>query len=1099
MELETGIKVISVNVNSIVSNSRRFNLTNFLEQHDPDILLLNETKLNNNHKVSFENYDFIRKDRPNSIQGGGTGILIKRNFRYERVILTPLHQDYTLETCAIKIHCQNNKKIIIICTYAAGHNCKTIVNEFNNLFRQLNLNQLNSYFIIAGDLNARLVEWGDSTNNPRGNYMRTWIAANSIDYRFIVYTPNESTFKSSGSFLDICLADSRLKLENLLANKLKTLDYDSDHRAIKFQINLVANDIRPEINTDCKFLKNFKKTNWKRFRKNLDALALPMDRNLSNEEIDGTLSELKNNIKKAIEMTTPIYKPQNSVAKYVNKKIDKLHKTKSSLLSHLNKLRRNHNGNAQCIQDEIQQTKAQLENIRYEINKEFSISCNRFWANKAKLIDYKKADNFFPEINRMFRPNTHNEVSNIKIPADDTDQIERLGLAANQMTMKDGQLELVDEVQILNALGYQYEKVNAPKNPTDNPRLTELIDKEISTLTEEIRDIELNHKTRTIFTENNPATNPKTPGDDNYSIFYSSNDCYRIFKNIKNKTSCGVDDIPNVVLKNLPPEYIVCYTVIFNNMINNTYYPQSWKMAKVIPLLKKGKDATSPASYRPISLMPNDSKIFEALLNIPLTKFCKDNSILPNEQFGFRHKHSTTHAISKFLTDTTYHLNYHQHIAACLLDLEKAFDSVWIKGLFYKLIKKNFPRHLIQLLWVMLKERKFIVSQGRTKSSLVFDVAEGLQQGTVNAPLLFNIYSSDGLNLFGLNSGNETYSIAFADDRLVYIAGKHPIKTQEKLENLVNKVNVHYSTWHMKVNANKCETLLIRLPVDFLGRKEKSGWREFQIKIKDPKDNTEVAVPHKDTVKYLGAYIDELLRLTKHLDNQLIKAKSAFRANNRLFYNKYLSKEAKIICYCLLIRPIITYAIPLWFNQSASSMERIRAFERACIRICLRKHRSTESNYRKFISNQKLYDEAQIPRIDNFMIKLVREHHASAKKIESNKIIRDLCDFNDSYIEKGMRTGYIPPIGFAALDNKGLIQDSNNIPIIYHLPRHKKNKKITANPTNLPRLKYSTAIPSRDKDDFHRLRTDKYWWLSEDSAHIAEIRRRARKKRNHPR
>lgn len=80
--------MISINVNSIVKNARRFNLTNFLERYDPDVFLLHETKLNSSHKISFEKCEFIRKDRPNSIQGGGTGILIKRHFRYERMVNT---------------------------------------------------------------------------------------------------------------------------------------------------------------------------------------------------------------------------------------------------------------------------------------------------------------------------------------------------------------------------------------------------------------------------------------------------------------------------------------------------------------------------------------------------------------------------------------------------------------------------------------------------------------------------------------------------------------------------------------------------------------------------------------------------------------------------------------------------------------------------------------------------------------------------------------------------------------------------------------------------------------------------------------------------
>lgn len=63
------LHIISANVNSIITNSRRYNLLKFLEQHHPDVALLGETKLNNSHKLSFQDYAIVRQDRPNATQG----------------------------------------------------------------------------------------------------------------------------------------------------------------------------------------------------------------------------------------------------------------------------------------------------------------------------------------------------------------------------------------------------------------------------------------------------------------------------------------------------------------------------------------------------------------------------------------------------------------------------------------------------------------------------------------------------------------------------------------------------------------------------------------------------------------------------------------------------------------------------------------------------------------------------------------------------------------------------------------------------------------------------------------------------------------------
>ena len=91
-------------------------------------------------------------------------------------------------------------------------------------------------------------------------------------------------------------------------------------------------------------------------------------------------------------------------------------------------------------------------------------------------------------------------------------------------------------------------------------------------------------------------------------------------------------------------------------------------------------------------------------------------------------------------------------IGACLIDLEKAFDSVWIKGLLYELKKKQFPKPILYLIASMTENREIVTAFGKNISTKSFPIEDGLMQGMVNSPILFNIYNSDILKLFGLNS-----------------------------------------------------------------------------------------------------------------------------------------------------------------------------------------------------------------------------------------------------------------------------------------------------------------------------------------------------------
>ena len=123
------------------------------------------------------------------------------------------------------------------------------------------------------------------------------------------------------------------------------------------------------------------------------------------------------------------------------------------------------------------------------------------------------------------------------------------------------------------------------------------------------------------------------------------------------------------------------------------------KCAKVLLILKKGENPNHPTSYRPISLTYSISKVFEAIINSRIQYFCKTNKIIPNYQFGFQHQHATTHAIHKLLNDINLNLHAKELVGAALLDLEKAFGSVWLNGLVFKLIDKHFPKPLIYIIW----------------------------------------------------------------------------------------------------------------------------------------------------------------------------------------------------------------------------------------------------------------------------------------------------------------------------------------------------------------------------------------------------------------
>ncbi|GBP54982.1 Probable RNA-directed DNA polymerase from transposon X-element [Eumeta japonica] len=123
------------------------------------------------------------------------------------------------------------------------------------------------------------------------------------------------------------------------------------------------------------------------------------------------------------------------------------------------------------------------------------------------------------------------------------------------------------------------------------------------------------------------------------------------------KKSPGYDLITNKILKELPNSGVRLMTEIYNAMTKLQFIPPQWKVAQIIMLLKPGKQPEDPKSYRPISLLPIPSKIYESLLLLRILPLVEQHKIIPDHQFGFRRKHATVDQIHRLINEIDKSLN----------------------------------------------------------------------------------------------------------------------------------------------------------------------------------------------------------------------------------------------------------------------------------------------------------------------------------------------------------------------------------------------------------------------------------------------------------
>lgn len=144
----------------------------------------------------------------------------------------------------------------------------------------------------------------------------------------------------------------------------------------------------------------------------------------------------------------------------------------------------------------------------------------------------------------------------------------------------------------------------------------------------------------------------------------------------------------------------------------------------------------------------------------------------------------------------------------------------------------------------------------------------------------------------------------------------------------------------------------------------------------------------------------------------------------------------------------------------------------------------------KYKSNETLYNNANIIRIDNFIIKLIRNYFAAAACNESNRIINRGTKLQDEFFMSVIKSKYIPPEAFIYLDKNGYIQDTNNVPILYHIKRksHQRNIQYPANLTygdTRVGWAYDPSISVRNQHEDYKYDSNKYCWLARRNSSTA--------------
>ena len=403
---------------------------------------------------------------------------------------------------------------------------------------------------------------------------------------------------------------------------------------------------------------------------------------------------------------------------------------------------------------------------------------------------------------------------------------------------------------------------------------------------------------------------------------FSEGEFTAALKKLKTRKAPGLDKIKNEMLINLGPKAKSYLLEYINRTWRDSELPAAWRTAVVNPILKKGKKAGEPKSYRPISLTSSIGKLAERMVNYRLYWYLEKFGFLNNSQAGFRRGSRTEDQLFRLTQEVIDGFHAKKDTSAIFIDLQQAYDRIWRKGLLIKMQKLGINGKMIKWVEAFLTNRTIQTRfDGALSSKLTLE--EGLPQGSALSCTLFLIFINDLPGLLNVSKA------LFADDLVIWTTDKYPILARRKLKVALATVCAYCNLWKLKLNEDKTVYSIFT-------RSTKAEKKTMNLKL-----NGNDLKKEKNPV-YLGVKLDPRMSLNEFTKDLKTATESRLRLVKRLAGTNWGAEKSVLRqLYIGFIRAKLDYCSCIQNIANKSSLKEIDRIQNQGLRLICGAMRST--------------------------------------------------------------------------------------------------------------------------------------------------------------